>query len=397
MKLKSKILSFPSPKPGITAYENSFYTRPTGLEKMRLRILETADDIFENPSCSISTDNGRTWPESLPLMRAQKTPQGILRGFENTAFVDPVNGHLVRIATEGFFRRDTSDEGYTSYYLKYSLSDDGGRTVSVEDQVIEKGRAPEHPFDHIWIGKNAFMNAAPNAVVRTSRGHLIVPVVNSALGGDGNLFCPFDHVWLEVFILIGRWQSNNRIEWQAGPRITLSTEQSTRGIFEPTIEQMPDGRLLMVMRASNANQPRRPGWKWYSVSSDEGFTWTAPQPWRYTDGTAFYSPSSVSQFLRHSNGRYYWFGNICPHNPDGNLPRYPVVAVEVDPASLMLVKESAFVVETRQPNDPATLQLSNFVVHEDRANGDFILHMSTFFPEADGRYSGSAYSYRLEP
>ena len=111
------------------------------------------------------------------------------------------------------------------------------------------------------------MSAAPNAVVRAPQGHLVVPICNSVLGPDDKLFSPFGYVWLEVLILIGRWQPDGRIEWQVGPRLTLNTEQSTRGLFEPTIEAMPHGRLLMVMRASNANQSQRPGYKWYSVSS----------------------------------------------------------------------------------------------------------------------------------
>jgi hypothetical protein len=37
LKLKSKTLSFPSPKPGITAYENTFYTRSNTSESGRTR------------------------------------------------------------------------------------------------------------------------------------------------------------------------------------------------------------------------------------------------------------------------------------------------------------------------------------------------------------------------
>jgi hypothetical protein len=153
----------------------------------------------------------------------------------------------------------------------------------------------------------------------------------------------------------------------------------------------------MVMRGSNDANPKLPGHKWYSVSPDEGLTWTPPKPWRYSDGNPFFSPSSISQLLTHSNGKYYWIGNLCTENPRGNSPRYPLVIGEVDPRSLLLVKDSIVVVDTRQADDRPSVSLSNFTVHEDRATQELILHMTRQFKEEDGTLSGNAYLYRLEP
>ena len=43
---------------------------------------------------------------------------------------------------------------------------------------------------------------------------------------------------------------------------------------------LPDGRLFMTMRTNQ-------GQAWYAVSTDEGETWSSPQPMRYKDGGAF--------------------------------------------------------------------------------------------------------------
>jgi hypothetical protein len=102
----------------------------------------------------------------------------------------------------------------------------------------------------------------------------------------------------------------------------------------------------------------------------------------------------MSQMLRHSNGRYYWFGNICRENPNGNLPRYPLVAAEIAPESLMLIKDSVFVVDTIQPGEPVNLQLSNFYVHEDRADGCFLLYIPRFMPK-DGKWVGDTWLCRI--
>lgn len=57
---------------------------------------------------------------------------------------------------------------------------------------------------------------------------------------------------------------------------------STRGTIEPTLAEMPDGRILMVMRGSNGGSKdpefKIPGYRWHSVSSDGGYHWTKPQP-----------------------------------------------------------------------------------------------------------------------
>ena len=89
--------------------------------------------------------------------------------------------------------------------------------------------------------------------------------------------------------------------------------------MEPTIAEMPDGRILMVLRGSNDAKPQLPGHKWFTTSADEGKTWEPVTRWTCTDGSPFFSPSSMSQLVRHSSGRYFWIGNITPENPCGNV------------------------------------------------------------------------------
>jgi len=188
------------------------------------------------------------------------------------------------------------------------------------------------------------------------------------------------------------------MDWECGPRIALPPELSTRGLDESTLAEMPDGRLLLVMRASNggAKDPefRVPGYKWYCTSSDGGWSWTAPRPWGYSDGILFHSPASMAQLVPHSSGRCYWIGNICPGNPRANHPRYPLVVGEVDPRAFGLRRETVFAIDTRGPADPESLQLSNFAAHEDRETGDLVMHMPRFM-QVDGRWTGDTYEYRL--
>jgi hypothetical protein len=151
---------------------------------------------------------------------------------------------------------------------------------------------------------------------------------------------------------------------------------------------MPDGRLLCVMRGSNYSATKDPeykipSYKWYSVSNDGGHHWTRPQPWTYDDGKPFFSPSSMSQLLEHSSGRYFWVGNISPSNCRGNDPRYPLVIGEVDRQTLKLIKNTILVIDTKRPDDPkeGDFQLSHWWGLEDRATKDIVIAGARYHQE----------------
>jgi len=196
---------------------------------------------------------------------------------------------------------------------------------------------------------------------------------------------------MESAVLIGTWLEGGRIEWQLSQRVANTPDRSSRGAFEPTIAELPDGRILMVMRGSSTRST--PGRKWFSISRDGGFTWEPIQPWTYSDGTPFFSPSSCSQLLPHSSGRLYWLGNITPRPPAGNSPRYPFVVGLVDPAGGLLVRDSVAVIDDRREGDSDRLMLSNFMACEDRETGDILLHMSR--PFAGKGFTSPAYLYRI--
>jgi hypothetical protein len=154
---------------------------------------------------------------------------------------------------------------------------------------------------------------------------------------------------------------------------------STRGFFEPTLGELADGAILMVMRGSNDKSPELPGYKWFSRSVDGGQNWSEPRPWTYQDGEAFFSPSSCSQLIPYSDGRLFWAGNICRENPRGNAPRYPFILAEVDLESGLVIKDSVTVIDELREGESPYLTLSNFLVREDRPTGDLLLHMTRLF------------------
>jgi hypothetical protein len=234
--------------------------------------------------------------------------------------------------------------------------------------------------------------------IRTRHGEILVPVQVTPLGPDGEYHNPGGgYTYHDSAVLIGKWGAGGRIRWDLSEYVSNDPARSTRGALEPTLAEMPDGRLLMVMRGSNDSKPDLPGLRWYSLSEDGGRTWSRIEPWTYTDGSSFFSPSSCSQLLKHSSGVYYWIGNVAPRNPQGNGPRYPLIMGEVDPDSCLLMRDSMAKIADREPGQPLRMTLSNFMAHEDRETGEILLHMSPLFTRRFLDWTGDALLYRIAP
>jgi hypothetical protein len=233
--------------------------------------------------------------------------------------------------------------------------------------------------------------------LRTRGGRILVPVQVCPVGPDGEYWNPGGgYTYHDAAVLMGRWVGGNRITWDLSDYIKADPAQSTRGCIEPTLAELPDGRILMVLRGSNGGtkdpEHRIPGYRWHTTSHDGGTTWEPVKPWTYTDGTPFHSPSSMSLLMHHSKGKHYWLGNICDANPRANSPRYPFVIGRVDSASGLLERDSVQVVDTRGPDEPVDMTLSNFSAREDRESGEIVVHMSRWMlPD----WIGHAYVYRI--
>ncbi len=394
--VKSREVFFPCSGPGVLVEGQSFYTRREGLEKMCFRFIQTESMKLDSMEHGFSADNGKTWSalETFPV--ATNTPEGTERRKRKAGWVDPVNGRLLFMNERMLLPNGRPLESLTRSQLWYQVSTDGGHTAAVEEQVIQKGEgySAEHPLEEVWLGRNsARLGDHVGRPIRTRAGKILQPVQLSLVGEeDGKVANPGGGLsYLESAVLIGTWLDTGRIEWVLSQRVANTPEQSSRGAFEPTIAELPDGRILMVMRGSNTKTT--PGCKWYSLSGDGGATWSPIQPWSFSDGTSFYSPSSTSVLVSHSNGRIYWLGNINPRRPDGIHWRYPLMMGVVDPASGLLIHESVAVIDDRAEGETNKLMLTSFLAHEDRATGDILLHMSRPFAGKDR--ASDAYLYQI--
>lgn len=356
-----------------------------GLERREWRALEKVSDVADQQRARWSVDNGKTWsdwtlqqPSSLVDYAGVKVWEG---GWADT--YDLKSGRLVQlwlrqIELQGQFHNVT--------YVRHSTN--GGRAWSVPVPLTyEPGPTfdPKNPANPEFLKWN--QGYPGNAITLRRDGTLAVALAHANAPGDPQ---NDRRAWrMGSVLFLGRWDEGaGEYRWTAGGRTEIEPERSARGLMEPDVAELRDGRLLVVWRGSDlsweSKPAREPGRKWYAMSTDGGRTLGAVGDWRYSDGTRFYSASSIHRLIRHSQtGKLYWFGNVSGQPPRGNHPRHPLVLGEVDEATGGLRRETLTVVAERGLRQGIDVQFSNFSIVEDRVSHAFELWLTTYGQETD--------------
>ena len=371
-----------SPEPGAGVHGALYYTRASGTEMFCMYVIETRSDLSDRFYTMLSPDNGRSWSEPILYESEIVRPDGILRRSAAVALVDPGTDRFLWFLNEGLFDGDDPLQGMLRYQLRYRVSIDGGQSWDTDELMIQNGREYNegHPFPDVFVGRNSMMFGDHTCVpIALPDGTILVASQMCPLGPDGVYHNPGGgFTYHDTAIISGRW-SGTSVEWRLAGVIEGDPKRSTRGVIEPTIERLDDGRILVVMRGSNDARPTLPGYRWFSIGSSDMDQWSKARPWTYTDESPFYSPSACSQLLRHSTGRLLWFGNLTEENPSGNRPRYPLVMAEVDTKSGLVIRDSVATVDDRAPDESERLTLSNFHVLEDRETGEILITLPRYF------------------
>jgi hypothetical protein len=293
---------------------------------------------------------------------------------------------------------DDTDTGFLDYKMWYSLSSDGGRTWSQERPMVQAGDEfdPMHPCRYVWIGKNSFCYASVPPLLKLSNGQILMPFYYAPLDENGNYYNPKGaYTFTYVACMIGTWnEAGDDIIWDVSEDIRLDADLSSRGSNEcAVIELRTPGHILMVTRGSNAPfTGTQKAWKWKTLSTDYGKTWSEYTQFTYDDGEGFLSPSSMSNFIRSSKtGKAYWIGNISRTQPSGNSPRYPLVIAELDEEKLALRRETVTILDDRGPADSPEVQFSNFQNIEDPQTGHILVRC-----ERLGGNPGGVHTYEVE-
>jgi len=374
---------------GAAAWVSARYVGPN-LEREEVHAFEGASDSWHDVGRRFSADNGRTWTEFEPRPNTTKRVAGVeVREHPGCTTYDPKAGVLL-----GAWLRQLPVGGLWHNFTYYRLSWDFGRTWTAPKQLrYEAGEdfdpaAPRKPEflqrNHAYFG---------TSILQHSNGTLILPVAHANAAGDPN---NDKRAWrMGSLCFIAKWDAAAKdYHWTAGQRVEISPELSSRGLMEPDLIELKDGRVLVVWRGSNT--AKTPGRKWFSLSNDACRTLSQPQEWRYSDGSRFYSPSSIHRFIRHTvTGKVYWFGNICPSPPRGNSPRHPLLMAEVDESKAALKKDTLTVIDDRAPDQPGGIQFSNFSLLENRETHALELYITPIGCDPKDWRNADCYKYVL--
>lgn len=389
-----KELYKPHPKPRAAMLVSMQYVGPR-LERREVQGMESESDVGENLVARWSSDNGRSWSEFVPVQRSNKVKYrdvSVWEG-EGASVCDPVSGLLVQS-----WLRQIEVRGVYHNFTYWRVSRDSGRSWTPPAQLrYEAGEPfdPESPLNPAFLNHNE--GYFGNNILARSDGALVHCLAHANAPGDPR---NSQRPWrMGSVLFIGRWNTAKQTyDWTAGARAEISPDWSARGLMEPEVAELRDGRLLVVWRGSDkgwdGSVAKEPGRKWFSVSTDGGRTLAPVQEWRYADGGRFYSPSSLHRMIRHSvTGKLYWLGNICAAPPKGNSPRYPLVIAEVDEAQAALKRDTVTAIDDRRPGQ-GDIQFSNFSLLENRETHELELHLTTYGQEPQPADWATADNYR---
>jgi hypothetical protein len=380
-----------SPAAGTAVLCDAYYTKASGGDMMSIEHRMSRSDTVDVSYYRYSKDNGRSWTAPVERRTGEKRPGGMLRRHPRACFVDPHTGRFLEFWVEGILPHDDPLEGMFEWNVFYRV--DGGKP----HQIIHQGSEfnPTHPLPDVWTGKNCVMLGDVGSVpIAVKDGTILVPAIVTPLGPDGKLYNPTGgYTYTDGLVLQGRW-SGKQLVWEAGERIVGDPERMTRGVDEPTIGTLADGRLIVILRGSNDKKPSLPAYRWLSFSKDGGTHWTKPEPWTYDTGEPFFSPSACSNLVRHSSGKLFWLGHISATNPRGNRPRYPLWLAEVDQRSGRLIRGSLVKIDDRQPGEDEGMMIYSVYGREDRVTHEIVVNASRLFLPK-GNFSGDAMLYRV--
>lgn len=404
----------PAPRPGVCVHVHSPNYTGKGLRREESMSYETSDDWCDTHQVRTTEDGGRTWSEWKVVRKEWPMLGGFSKEEAPMAQVqDPTGGGMLRLTFQRILIGEGPDAIARSWkqeeptYFDHNLwqvSEDGGRTWG-PPRVLRYEDGPE--FDPEDWGNKEYLRTnlmyGGNNAVATRQGRIVYPACGVPLKitdrGKEETVC-------SVRCFIGRWdEAESTFEWESSDSIWVPHRISGRGLLEPEIAELEDGRLLLVMRGSNEapvaerwhGKVESPGRRWMSLSEDGGRTWAPVTDLRYDTGEAFYSPSSISKMLRHRRtGKLYWFGNISPTPPVGNGPRHPLYLAEVEESIPALRKDALTVIDYWDPeSDPGEASLSNFTVFEHPEDGHLELYMNRPYQKPAGVWTADAYKYTI--
>jgi hypothetical protein len=385
-----------APLCGFVAYVHG--TQPILLRRIGY---EVSNDIHDDFTDQLSTDNGRTWSKPRRALSSHEVPGGHVTHTENAVYYVPERDLLVHWTNDKF---EASLAGGHTPNSNYQIR----ITVGKPDEV-SRGTASDVTIADFGLRQGLFVSFL--TPVRDRRGRLLIPTMWLHHDADGALRAQGYPTrtdmpdvmtdYADAALLIGTFQPDGKLTWQLGQPVPFDPAISDRGLCEPTVAELPGGVLVMIMRGSNCRHPERPGYKWLTRSTDGGLTWSPAVPLPADDGAPIESSATGSALFRsRHDGQLYWIGNLCleGERPNGNDPRSPLYIAQMQEEPFAIKRGTITVIDRAQPGEHPRTQHSNFKFYQDRETADIVLYLTRYGERGyvnDTWIHADLYEYRI--
>lgn len=324
------------------------------------RLLQTINlfgksDSGEGVLYRTSEDNGATWTEQYMMDRPYQVGHGKdkMRKIAADVFYDEKAEVMLRLSSEMLWEGDQLLSVFKKRRMFYMLSFDNGHSWSDPIYIHKEGEGfdRDRMFRGVTYGVNMMSSVLKVYQIKEKgphQGKLAIGVQIQMADERGELINPTGMGFFKAGCLLATWNPETlKYEWELSESFAeVSVEESTRGVYEPAIQELADGRLMMVLRGSNAGRPELMGTKWISISTDQGMNWSRPVRLTYSDGGVMYSSSCSPDLVKDRDGHLYFIGVINDENPSGNLPRYPLCIAAIDQETLGVIRDSVTVLDS---------------------------------------------------
>ena len=258
-----------------------------------------------------SDDEGVTWTKSIKLAGPDKPGRGIVAswGFPMTSKSGRI--YVVYNQTQGIV-----DAGHAmTGTMDCVYSDDMGQTWSAAQTIPMQHNRYDHPDHNVPANWIVWQRPIRDLNGRWFTGYTHWVSQSRRTPRHNNSWTT-----MEAVVEFMRYENIDddpeprdiQISY-SNPNAALRVPHYTNPLLsiaqEPSIVRLPDDRLFCVMRTMS-------GYIWYSVSADDGYTWSIPAPLLRRDkGQPILEPLCCCPIYQLSDGRYV----LLHHNNDGRV------------------------------------------------------------------------------
>ena len=345
-----------------------------------------------------SRDNGQTWTVDEPFWKLtpemEASPYGCIERGISALVLDDRRDVLIRFINSGMnFGPGYFGGGSPTFRnnrIFYDVSHDGGYTWGEVRQVVCEGYR-----DPAGKGKYFWMDWAPGVIWGSGVSRIEQP--SRLWLDDGTMVLGFYRIGTDArsewAALRVRWKDEERdlLRFESPVFNGIDTRISTKGIGEPNFISLRDGKLLAVLRCAGNPATRKYARRYYSLSENEGLTWTSATELKYDNGESMNVPESISRLVRSSlTGKVYWVGNIIDEPVYECWPRNKIQIAELDESGPAIVKDSVTTID--EASLDSGISFSNFSLYEERRTGKLIVVLPWWVKDDD---CSNGYRYEI--